>query len=355
MIAIKNLRKAFNDNVVLRDVNAEISKGEIISVIGPHGSGKSTFLRCMNLLEKPDGGKIIVGTENILMKHFNPIRIRSRMGMVSQSIDLFPHLMAVENIMLAPSQLSDQPKQKIYDRAMELLDIVGLTSKAYAFPEELSDGQKQRISIARTLAMNPEILLVDDPTGVLDSSMVNEVLAVIRKIAQTGITMLIATHEIRFARDISSRVFYLDEGIIYEEGSPEVIFKKPVCKKTYAFIKGINMYNAEILKKDFDLYHFLCTVDDFVEKQTIPLKRRIELSLYLEEFVRNVLFATASKVNIAIGVSDEDNSIEINAEFDGPDRNPLDSVGHLGETSRKILAKYARGVEYQHNSLKIIL
>ena len=227
MISVKNLSKHFGDLVVLKDVNLEIKKGEVISIIGPSGTGKSTLLRCLNLLETPTSGEIIVDGVNLLDKKTDVFKLRQKMGMVFQSFNLFSHLMVIENIMLGPVDLLKTSRQDAFDEGMKLLAMVGLAEKAYAYSYELSGGQKQRVAIARTLAMKPEIVLFDEPTSALDPTMISEVLAVIRKLAADGMTMMIVTHEMKFARDVSTRVLYMDEGIIFEEGTPQQIFDDP--------------------------------------------------------------------------------------------------------------------------------
>jgi len=227
MISVKNLSKHFGDLVVLKDVNLEIKKGEVISIIGPSGTGKSTLLRCLNLLETPTSGEIIVDGVNLLDKKTDVFKLRQKMGMVFQSFNLFSHLMVIENIMLGPVDLLKTSRQDAFDEGMKLLAMVGLAEKAYAYSDELSGGQKQRVAIARTLAMKPEIVLFDEPTSALDPTMISEVLAVIRKLAADGMTMMIVTHEMKFARDVSTRVLYMDEGIIFEEGTPQQIFDDP--------------------------------------------------------------------------------------------------------------------------------
>jgi polar amino acid transport system ATP-binding protein len=254
MISVKHLSKHFGDLVVLKDVNTEIKQGEVISVIGPSGSGKSTFLRCLNLLEVPTGGEIVIDGVNLLDKKTDIHQLRRKMGMVFQSFNLFSHLMVIENIMLGPLELLKMGRQEAFDEGLKLLALVGLAEKAYAYPDELSGGQKQRVAIARTLAMKPEIVLFDEPTSALDPTMVSEVLAVIRKLAADGMTMMIVTHEMKFARDVSTRVLYMDEGIIFEEGTPQQIFTEPKTEKTRAFVHKIKTFTYEIRSKSFDLY-----------------------------------------------------------------------------------------------------
>ena len=236
LISVSHLRKSFNGVAVLKDVNADVEKGEVISIIGPSGTGKSTFLRCLNRLETPDGGSILVGGVDVTAPRADLAAVRRKMGMVFQNFNLFGNLDVLGNVMAAPCDLLGIPKETAKAKALELLGRVGLADKANALPDELSGGQKQRVAIARALAMDPEILLFDEPTSALDPTMVGEVLAVIRNLAKTGMTMLIVTHEMSFARDVSSRVFYMDEGIVYEEGTPDEVFGRPRKPRTADFV-----------------------------------------------------------------------------------------------------------------------
>ncbi len=239
MIEIKNLKKCFGDHVVLKDISENIEKGEKIVVIGPSGSGKSTFLRCINRLEEPTEGQIYVDGEDICDKKCNINHIREKMGMVFQQFNLFPHLNVLDNITLAPVNVKKQDKDAAKRRALELLKTVGLEEKAEAYPGQLSGGQQQRIAIARALAMDPEIMLFDEPTSALDPEMVGEVLDVMKKLANAGMTMVVVTHEMGFAKEIASRVFFMDEGIIYEQGSPSEIFDTPKNPRTQSFLSKI--------------------------------------------------------------------------------------------------------------------
>ena len=236
MISVGHLRKSFDGVTVLKDVNAEIARGEVISIIGPSGTGKSTFLRCLNRLETPDGGSIVVGGVDVTDPKADLAAVRRRMGMVFQNFNLFGNLTILGNILAAQCDILGVPKEDAKLKALELLGRVGLANKADALPDELSGGQKQRVAIARALAMDPEILLFDEPTSALDPTMVGEVLAVIKDLAKTGMTMLIVTHEMSFAHDVSSRVFYMDEGVVYEEGTPDEVFGRPRKPRTVDFV-----------------------------------------------------------------------------------------------------------------------
>jgi len=239
MIEVVNLEKSFGENKVLKGITETIATGEIVSVIGPSGSGKSTFLRCLNLLEIPTGGKIIVDDEEITAKNTDINKMREKIGMVFQRFNLFPHKTVLENITLAPVHVKKVPLEEAKKRAMELLGQVGLANKADSYPQELSGGQQQRVAIARALAMDPEIMLFDEPTSALDPEMVGEVLNVIRSLTKTGMTMVIVTHEMGFAREVSDRVFFIDEGIVMEKGTPDDIFNNAKVDRTKNFLAKI--------------------------------------------------------------------------------------------------------------------
>lgn len=239
MIRINNLHKSFDKLHVLNGINEHIKPGEVVVVIGPSGSGKSTFLRCLNLLETPDAGEIYVDEEQINAPKVDVNKVRQKMGMVFQHFNLFPHLTIMENITLAPVKLKKMTKEQAVAKGEELLKIVGLAEKADAYPVQLSGGQKQRIAIARSLAMEPEIMLFDEPTSALDPEMVGEVLAVIKGLARTGMTMVIVTHEMAFAREVSNRVVFMADGGIVESGTPDQIFNHPQQPRLQEFLKKV--------------------------------------------------------------------------------------------------------------------
>lgn len=227
MIDVKNLEKKFGDHVVLKDINEHIEKGEKVVIIGPSGSGKSTFLRCLNLLETPTAGEIWIDNEQINAPKVNVNKLRQKMGMVFQHFNLFPHLTVKKNITLAPVKLGLMNQEQADKRALELLERIGLPDKADEYPNMLSGGQKQRIAIVRALAMNPEVMLFDEPTSALDPEMVGEVLEVMKELARDGMTMVVVTHEMGFAREVANRVVFIDEGVIMEEAAPAEFFGSP--------------------------------------------------------------------------------------------------------------------------------
>lgn len=239
MIKVTGLKKSFGELEVLKGIDRHIEKGEKVVIIGPSGSGKSTFLRCINLLETPTEGTILIEGEEITDSKTNVNKIREKMGMVFQQFNLFPHLSIMENITLAPIKVKKMKKEDAVKRGMELLERVGLADKADAYPAQLSGGQQQRIAIARALAMDPDIMLFDEPTSALDPEMVGEVLAVMKDLADAGMTMVVVTHEMGFAREVASTVLFMDDGYIVEEGKPEELFSNPQNERTKAFLSKV--------------------------------------------------------------------------------------------------------------------
>lgn len=238
-VKIEDLHKSFKDNKVLRGINLDVCEGEVVCVIGPSGSGKSTMLRCINLLEKPTSGKITVDGFNITDKKADINKIRRNIGMVFQQFNLFPHLTVEENITMAPVDAKILTKSEAKETAKKLLERVGLLDKKDAYPQSLSGGQQQRVAIARALAMKPDVMLFDEPTSALDPEMVGEVLAVMKELANEGMTMICVTHEMGFAREVADRVVFVDEGVIMEEGTPEEVFSNPSNKRTADFLKKV--------------------------------------------------------------------------------------------------------------------
>ena len=293
VISVAHLKKAYPNVTPLKDVNTEIRQGDVISIIGPSGTGKSTLLRCLNRLEEPTDGEIQVLGQAMTGADPRALSaIRRRMGMVFQSFHLFPHLTVMENIMLAPVELLGVSRQEAYRRGLELLQSVGLAEKALNYPDELSGGQKQRVAIARTLAMNPDIVLFDEPTSALDPTMVGEVLSVIRSLAGQGLTMLIVTHEMKFARDVSTRVFYMDQGVIYEEGAPEQIFEHPLTDRCRAFVHRLKTFHAEICSKEFDFLGTASEIDVFARKHLLGADQALKFQQIFEELCVSVILPT---------------------------------------------------------------
>jgi polar amino acid transport system ATP-binding protein len=353
MIQVRNLSKHYGDLVVLKDITADIRKAEIITVIGPSGTGKSTFLRCLNLLETPTGGSIHINGVPLLDRGTNVLQLRRKMGMVFQSFNLYQHLTALENLTLGPVKLLHRKKAEAQRKGMELLKLVGLAEKANAFPEELSGGQKQRVAIARCLAMDPEILLFDEPTSALDPTMVSEVLAVIRRLAREGMTMIIVTHEMAFARSISSRVFYMDDGVIYEEGPPEQIFDHPQRPKTRAFINRIRSLHRRITSPDYDLYALQAEMESFCEKHMVPPKTTQHVVHMAEEVL--CLQKDFSDIEVSLSYSEKDGAVELECQSAGAPWNPLEAGREEDEIGLRLIRARCSSVAYRYEDGRNVL
>lgn len=351
MITVQNLSKKYGDLVVLKDICVTIKKGEVVSIIGPSGTGKSTFLRCLNLLDYPSGGVIEVDGKDILNNKTDVAKVRQKMNMVFQSFNLFSHLSIIDNLTLAPMKLLGKSKEVAEDKAMDLLRLVGLAEKANNYPDELSGGQKQRIAIARCLAMDPEVILFDEPTSALDPTMVSEVLSVIRKLAKDGMTMLIVTHEMSFARDVSNRVFYMDQGLIYEEGTPEQIFDSPQKERTKIFINRIRNLIFTIKSSDFDLYALNAEIEVFCEKQFISKIMRDSLLLIVEEIllIYKPYFDKVS-VELTIAYSEKNDTLELLCQSEGEALNPLDSDLLPDEIGYNLIKNFSESINYVRES-----
>ena len=348
MIKIEHLSKKFGDLVVLKDITAEIKTGEVVTIIGPSGTGKSTLLRCLNLLEVPSGGSIYINGADILDKNTDVAQIRQKMNMVFQSFNLFSHLSVIENLTMAPIKLRGISEHEAQTKALELLRLVGLAEKADSYPDELSGGQQQRVAIARCLAMEPEIILFDEPTSALDPTMIREVLSVIRRLAKEGMTMAIVTHEMDFARDVSNRVLYMDEGIIYEEGPPEQIFENPQKEKTRAFINRVRSYTCRISSPDYDLYAMNAEIEAFCEKQILPKKTRYNLLLLVEELLQiyNPYLRTVV-LDMTITYSEKNERLEIICESTGDEGNPLENQSLTDDLGLMIIRNLTESIDYR--------
>lgn len=360
MITVEHLSKKYDDLTVLKDITIEIKKGEVISIIGPSGTGKSTFLRCLNLLDQPSGGSIHIDGVDILDKKSNVPKIRQKMNMVFQSFNLFSHLTVLENLTIGQIKLRGMSSKEAAHKSLELLRLVGLGEKADSFPDELSGGQKQRVAIARCLAMEPEIILFDEPTSALDPTMVSEVLSVIRRLARDGMTMAIVTHEMDFARDVSNRVLYMDQGLIYEEGTPEQIFDNPQKERTKAFINRIRSLNFRISSPDYDLYAMNAEIELFCEKQIIPRKTRHNLLLLVEELLQIYTPRLNSMLlEVSIAYSEKSGRLELVCASTGEAAHPLDSALLPDELGLTIIQNLTENIEYQRvddkNRLTLLL
>jgi arginine/lysine/histidine transport system ATP-binding protein len=348
MIKLDHLSKSYGDLCVLKDVSAEIRKGEVVSIIGPSGTGKSTFLRCINLLEHPSGGSIRVDGVDILDRRTDVAKVRQKMNMVFQSFNLFAHLSALENLTIAPIKLKGVDKRAAQANALDLLRLVGLAEKADRYPHELSGGQQQRVAIARCLAMEPEIILFDEPTSALDPTMVSEVLSVMRRLAKDGMTMAVVTHEMEFARDVSNRVFYMDEGTIYEEGTPQEIFDSPKREKTRAFVNRIRSYAYRIGSPDFDRYAMNAEIEAFSEKHILPRETRYNLVLAIEEILGFYkLELRTCPLDLSVTYSEKTDVLEVAFERSGEWANPLESNLQPDDLGLRIMKHVVEAIDYR--------
>jgi polar amino acid transport system ATP-binding protein len=353
MIRVEHLSKSFGHISVLRDINAEIRKGEVVSIIGPSGAGKSTFLRCLNLLDHPTSGSISIDGVDVLARKADVPKVRQKMNMVFQSFNLFAHLSVLENLTLAPIRLRGVDRRVAGEKARDLLRLVGLAEKAESFPDELSGGQKQRVAIARCLAMEPEIVLFDEPTSALDPTMVSEVLAVIRRLAKDGMTMAIVTHEMDFARDVSNRVFYMDEGTIYEEGTPQQIFESPLKEKTRSFIHRIRSFNRRITSIDFDSYALNAEIEQFCEKHFLSRATSHNLQLLVEELLYlHKPILRAFVVDLSIGYSEKTGRVELTVETEDTGKDPLQVAEGDDGFSVAIVRGTAETIEHRRENGK---
>ena len=345
LIEIRELRKEYDDITPLKQVNASIEEGEVISIIGPSGTGKSTLMRCINRLETPTSGTILVDGDDVCDPKTDLPAVRRKMGMVFQSFNLFGHKTVIENIMMPQQDLLGVSAKDAYTEGMEQLRRVGLEAKARKFPHELSGGQKQRVAIARALAMKPKIMLLDEPTSALDPTMVSEVLSVIRDLAQTGLTMLIVTHEMRLARDVSTRIFYMDEGGIYEDGTPEQIFEHPERERTRNFIFRIRSYEYTLTHESHDMYELLGGLEAFCGKQLMDHKAANKCRLLIEEITVSYLLPALEKqtdgsISLRLNAAEEGGEILLEIDHTAMQADPF--TAEADEVSMALLAKTAQ-------------
>ena len=362
ILDVKGLSKAFGDLPVLNNVDLSVQEGERIAIIGASGCGKSVFLRCLNLLEVPDEGHITIDGEEITAKGANIDLIRRKMGMVFQKFHLFSHYNVLDNLCLAPTQLLGMDRATAEKKAISLLSQVGLAAKSKVFPTVLSGGQQQRIAICRALMMEPKVLLLDEPTSALDPTMVGEVLAVIRMLAKQKLTMIIVTHEMKFAQEVADRIlFFADQGI-YEQGSPEEIFNSPQREKTISFIRKHTFFSYEISKRsEFDLMKLQGGIWSFAEKYGINDKHTYLLQLSSEELIYEFFhgsFADGEEVDLKLDVTyaQADNRIILEVVSGGAEYNPIlaesqddDGMEHIGIT---LLKKRVSSILYAYEGGK---
>ncbi len=351
VIEVKNLCKSFNSVEVLKNLNLQVEEGEVISIIGGSGCGKSVFLRCLELLEIPDAGNIFIDGQEITAQNADVDFIRRSLGMVYQKFNLFSHLNVLENLILAPTKILKIPKLDAEKKADDWLKKVGLISKKFSYPAELSGGQQQRIAICRSLMMNPKIILFDEPTSALDPTMVGEVLAVMRMLSKENLTMLIVTHEMNFAKEISDRILFFAEKGIYEEGTPQEIFENPKKPLTIEFINKLKFFHYEIFDKNFDLPEMQGGIWNFSEKYGFNNKKSTNIQLCCEEAIFEFFDGCYSegdaiKIFVDIVYSESKKQTEIKICSGGKKYNLLeveDTMDHLGV---KILKKIAKEIKY---------
>lgn len=331
MIELVHLEKKYENATPLADVNAVINDGDVISVIGPSGTGKSTLLRCINLLERPTGGSILFDGTDITAPGYDVTLARRRMGMVFQSFNLFEHLTVIENLMLAPMDILNTPRDEARENALRLLRRVGMAGREYTYPDQLSGGQRQRVAIARTLAMDPEVILLDEPTSALDPAMVGEVQSVIKDLAHSGKTMLIVTHEMKFARAICNRVFYMDQGGICEDGTPEQIFDHPQKELTRRFIQRLRVLEIIIDSRVYDFSGALLEIDRYCLQGEIPSRLKYRTRLVFEELVQQILMPVLPDPHIRITAeySEKDKKVEMTFMYNGENFDPADTENDL--------------------------
>lgn len=358
MIEIKNLKKEFENETPIKDLSLTINDGDVLSIIGPSGTGKSTFLRMLNMLEKPSSGQIIINGEDITAKNYSLENIRKKVGMVFQNFNLFNNLSVIENVCFGPINIKKEKPKEAFEKGMELLESVGLAKYAFEYPERLSGGQKQRVAIARALSMEPEMLLFDEPTSALDPTMVSEVEAVIKQLADKGKTMVLVTHDMDLAEKISNRVAFFCDGVLYEEGTPEEIFRNPIKEKTKAFVMKLRDLHLEIDSPQYDFLSLYSSIDFFANKNFMDYELKTKVSAILEELCFGIImpiikksFEERTKIIIDVSYSDKQKISEITVQwkhiiFD------FDSDEYM--IQRKLIEHYAKSVEFIDNN-KVLL
>ncbi|MDO5441929.1 MAG: amino acid ABC transporter ATP-binding protein [Bacillota bacterium] len=354
MIEIKNLKKAYENVTPIENITCTINKGDAISIIGPSGTGKSTLLRMINMLERPTSGQIIVDGEDITAEGYPLNKLREKVGMVFQSFNLFNHMTVIENVCYGPIVIKHMKKDEAFDKGMQLLNMVGLANFAFSYPGNLSGGQKQRAAIARTLAMDPEIILFDEPTSALDPTKVAEVESVIKELKDQGYTMMLVTHDMKLAEKMANRVFYLDEGGIYEDGTPEQIFRKPLKEKTKVFIKRLKDINCHIDSTSYDFPALRAQIDQFAYKNEIPYEEAKKNMAIVEELVYGILMPKfidgQSSIDLNLSYSDLLKDTRITAEWKNMDVNLTSPENKI---SMDIINLYENSIKSNENYIRI--
>lgn len=349
MISIRNLSKSYGEHRVLKDIDLDIGDGEVVAIIGPSGCGKSTLIRCMNLLEKPDCGRIFIGGEEITLPGVDLDAVRGKLGMVFQQFNLFSHLNVLENIILAPVSVRKRPRQEAMREAMEYLDMVGIANRAFHMPSQLSGGQKQRVAIARCLAMKPGVILFDEPTSALDPTMVDEVLTVIRKLVNGGMSCVIVTHEMSFAKSVATQVVYMDEQGIYEKGTPRELFENPRREKTRIFIEKLKIYTSEFLAAEMDPYEVLRQIQEYCYKYGMSKRESDTIRLICEEYLTNLIKISAAdaRVTVTVRYNEKEQIVELVFRDTSPEADHL-ADDKFDEISARLIRGYASSLDYRY-------
>lgn len=348
ILRVEHMEKSFENVTPIKDISFELNQGDVISIIGPSGTGKSTLIRALNMLDAPTKGHIYFHDVCVNDNTYALNMLRERVGMVFQSFNLFSHKTVMENITMAPMDLLGLSREEAEAKAAELLREVGLYSKRDNYPDELSGGQKQRIAIARCLAMNPEVILFDEPTSALDPTMVNEVQSIIKHLAESGKTMMIVTHEMDFAKNVANRVFYLDQGGIYEEGSPEEVFDNPKKERTIAFMKRTKNFSWDIDVSDIRLSVLLDSLIEYARKNDIPKNLTYRVLLLVEETLVSVIeknVENAERTNLFIEYNANEGIVKVNFYMDGS----INEIINYDDLSDKIFSSYCDNIDITHN------
>lgn len=347
MITIEHLRKEYEQAVPLKDINTTINKGDVICIIGPSGTGKSTLLRMINLLETPTSGKIFFDGAEITSPKYPKEQVRKKMTMVFQNFNLFNHLSVIENIVVPQVDILHKTKEEAYKKAMFILEKVGMKKQYLQYPSSLSGGQKQRVSIARALAMEPEVILFDEPTSALDPIMVDEVKDIMKYLASIGQTMLIVTHDMKLAEEVANRIFYMDQGSIYEDDTPEVIFHHPKRARTKAFIENLNVLKTSV-HSNYDEKLVEADIKKFIDDLRIPENVSSELNIIYDEFLENILLKKhkINDIRLLVSYDSKKQILFVNCKYAGDDLNVLSKTNKPSARLMNITKK----IEY--NSIK---
>lgn len=357
LLEIKNLCKEFEGVTPLKNIDLTVEQGEVISIIGPSGTGKSTLLRCINRLETPTSGSIIIDGDDVCEKGTDLTAVRKKVGMVFQSFNLFGHKSIIENIIMPQMDLLGKSRNEARTEALLQLRRVGLEEKAYNMPDELSGGQKQRVAIARALAMHPQIMLYDEPTSALDPTMVTEVKNVIRHLAEDGMTMLVVTHEMRLVRDISTRVLYMDQGEIYEQGTPEEIFTSPKRELTRAFVLRITSWNWETSENGRDFIAMIASLEEFCRSRFMSRKMMNNCEMVFEEIYSNYFLPLFEKeknsnAQFILEAQGENEKLTLTVITEGTETDPFSA--EIDETAALILKSKAKRIGTDKKNIAMI-